>query len=153
MMNEPPKASATAMAALSFWEQRFVEEYIVASKRSRYLTFLKGPKHRKKILERLNHSLDYDESKATRLDASYRSEDSLLALLQSHYVSETCYLMADQNRYDGQELTLENAIRELFQNFWGALIICPPQGLLSGTPIAVYKEEDVGDLVLLSKRR
>lgn len=152
MMNELPKASENAMAELSFWEQRFVEEYIVASKRARYLTFLKGPKHRQKILERLNHSLDYDESKATRLDAQRRDEDSLIALLRSHHVAETCYLMADQNQYDGQELRLENAIRELLQNFWGALIICPPQGqVVLGTPIAVYKEEDVGDLVLLSK--
>jgi hypothetical protein len=140
------------MANVSHWEQRFVEEYIVKAKRERYLTFLKGHKHRKKILERLNHSLDYNESKACRLDSSFKAVEPLIALLRSHHVADTCYLVADGNRADGTEIRLELAIPELLQNHWGALIICPPQRLHSGTPIAVYKPEDPADLVLLCGR-
>ncbi|MBI3828808.1 MAG: hypothetical protein HY291_04785 [Planctomycetes bacterium] len=139
------------MAEVAYWEKLFVEAYIVKSKRERYLAFLKGRKHRKKILERLNHSLDYDESKACLLDAPYRAVDSLISLLRRHYVADTCYLVADGNRFDGRELRLELAVPELLQNSWGALIICPLQGKqLLGTPIAVYKEEDPGDVILLS---
>ncbi len=60
------------MAEVSLWEQAFVRAYIVAEKRDRYLAFLKGRKHRRKILDRLNHSLDYDERYATPLDARYK---------------------------------------------------------------------------------
>jgi hypothetical protein len=133
-----------AMAEASTWEQRFVEKYIVSSKRERYLAFLKGDKRRQKILERLNHTLDFDERKAMRLESPSCTPDALISLLNGHRVTETCYFMADGNRLDGTEMRLELAISELLHNRWGALIICPPK------PVAVYKQEDIGELILLS---
>jgi hypothetical protein len=51
------------MADISRWEQQFVSMFVIESKRERYLTKLKGRKHRKQILDLLNHSLDYHGKK------------------------------------------------------------------------------------------
>ena len=132
------------MADASHWEDAFVRAYIVAEKRDRYLTFLKGPKHRHKILERLNHSLEYDDRHATVLNATHSIPNALTEYLMGRGVDHTmCCLMADGNPADGRSMRLDRAVLELLGNHWGALIICPP------TPIAVYKPEDIGDLVLL----
>ncbi|MFO0922645.1 MAG: hypothetical protein U0905_09190 [Pirellulales bacterium] len=134
------------MAEVSLWEQAFVRAYIVAEKRDRYLAFLKGRKHRRKILDRLNHSLDYDERYATPLDARYKIPKALIVYLIGRGVDRlTCCLMADGHSADGRHMRLEQAVLELLDSHWGALIICPP------IPIAVYKPEDIGDLVLLAR--
>jgi hypothetical protein len=130
------------MAEINRIEKWFVDEFIVSTKRERYLSFLKGRKHRQKILERLNHSLDYNERKASRLDPSYRNSDRLVAMLKGLYVGDTCRLLADGNTFDGRELRLDRAVPELLDNYFGALILCPP--------VAVYKPEGTGDLILLS---
>jgi hypothetical protein len=135
------------MATISHLEQCFVETYIVAERRQRYLTFLKGRKHRQKILERLNHSLDYDKSKAQRLDASFGTVNAIIPLLRSYYALEdSCHLMADGNPYDGGTFSLKFAVSELVSNRWGALIICPTPGSV----IALYMKEDPGGFILLS---
>jgi hypothetical protein len=119
---------------------------VIKSKRDRYLQFLKGPKHRSKVLERLNHAFDYDPACATILSTAERSQEGLLGLLRRHYVADTCYLMADGNNHDGHSVRLEVGVEKLVGNHWGAILICPPK------PIAVYKAEDVGEWVLLEQK-
>ena len=133
------------MPDITHWESHFIDAYIVKRKRDRYHSFLTGAKHRKKLLDRLNHALDYDPSHATRLDPSLRGADALIVFLQQRNVdSNICCLMADGNANDATAMTLAQAVGELLDNHWGAVIICPPK------PIAVYKEEDIGDLILLA---
>ncbi|NOY29253.1 MAG: hypothetical protein GXP28_03470 [Planctomycetes bacterium] len=133
------------MAETAHLERSFVHAYIVKSKRERYLSFLNSPKHRKKILDLLNHSLDYDTSCAQKLDGSLKHADALIAMLTERGADpKMCYLMADGNALDGTTMRLDRAVPELLDNYWGALIICPPK------PIAVYKPEDIADIVLLS---
>ena len=132
------------MADVPHWEQAFVRAYIVSEKRDRYLNFLKGPKHRQKILERLNHSLDYEAQHATSLDPKYSTPNNLVEYLLGRGVDHTtCCLMADGNPSDGLSMRLDRAVQELLDNQWGALIICPP------VPIAVYKAEGIADLMML----
>jgi len=108
------------MADVSHWEDAFVRAYIVAEKRDRYLTFLKGPKHRRKILERLNHSLDYNDRHATVLDATYSFPNTLTEYLMGRGVDHTaCCLMADGNPADGTSMRLNRAVLELLDNYWG----------------------------------
>ena len=127
----------------ALWEEQFVNSYIQKSKRTRYLTFLKGKK-RQQILDRLNHTLDFVEAKATELDGRYRSSAALYKLLRGYHVSDTCYLVADGNDLDGNELAVESGVEELLDNHFGAVLICPPN------PIAVYKEEVQGRLMILA---
>ncbi len=131
------------MAEVAWWEKRFVDEYILPEKRDRYLIKLKGPKHRAEILDRLNHVLDYRPERATRLSAHQRTRTALLELLCHHRVANTRYVMADASSVDGRELRLELAVDELLGHSWGFMLICPP------VPIAVYKQEDIGEMFLL----
>jgi hypothetical protein len=131
------------MAEVAPWEKQFVHEYIVPEKRDRYLTKLKGPKHRQEILNRLNHLLDYRPETATLLSPQQRTTTGVLDLLRQHYVADTCHIMADGNPHDGRELRIELAVEELLGNAFGFIMICPP------VPIAVYKQEDIGEMFLL----
>ena len=131
------------MAKASGWEKRFVRRYIHKPRQERYLAFLGDEKRRPKILNRLSHTLDYDERKATDLDKQQQTRDGLLALLRAENVTPPCYFMADSNDLDGSELHLETGVDELLFSHFGAVLICPPK------PIALYKPEDVGILILL----
>lgn len=133
------------MADVHPWERSFVERFICNERRDRYLTFLKSRKHRGKLLDRLNHSLDYDPALAKELPSGSRTDAGLTTVLRSLHVADTCHLVADGNEFDGRELRLERGVAELLANFLGAVLICPPK------PIAVYKEEDPGRLLLLSE--
>ncbi len=131
------------MVDVADWERRFVDAYIVKAKRKRYLEFLSNPKRRQKILERLNHALDYDRQCATEVDGSMANTEALVGLLKKHGADSTvCYLVADHNARDGTTMNLNDAAGELLLNHFGALIICPPK------PIALYKTEDIGKLIL-----
>jgi len=118
--------------------------FAIKERQERYLALLKGRKHRAKLLDGLNHDFAYDPSKATRLPAMFREIEPLTSFLAAQYVSPTCYLMADSNDLDGKELRIDVAVTELLNNHFGALMICPPK------PIALYKEEDPSDLILLA---
>lgn len=131
------------MADVAFWERMLVELYIVPASRDRYLSFLKGRKHRKKLLDRLNHNLDIDQAVSVQIPASDRNAAALTDVLRRNHVSSTCFLMADGSAADGRELRVELAIDEFLNNHWGAVLICPPK------PIVLYKEKDIGRLYLL----
>ena len=127
-------------------EYVFVQTYIRKEKRDRYLQFLKGGKHRQKILDLLNHSLDYDPVFASELDHSFCTQEGLVKFMQSRGSRDNdCHLMADGHRLDGQSVALGDAVDALLNHYWGTLVIC-------GEPtIAIYKSEAPSRLVLLSK--
>ncbi|MEM7146915.1 MAG: hypothetical protein AAF591_17425 [Verrucomicrobiota bacterium] len=129
------------------WERKFVERYVEQSKVDRYLMKLKGRKHRREILDRLNHSLDYRSELATSIPSSERSPQRLLNLLRAERIDDTCHVLADGNENDGRELRIERAVEEIFGNAFGMVLICPP------IPIALYKEEDIGDMLILKPKR
>ena len=134
------------MADVGYWEEQFIRMYAAKAKQVRYLSLLKGPKHRRKFLECLNHTFDFDSKWAVTLAHDDQSEPGLLRLLRTRHVAETCFVMADGNSSDRCELRLEVGIHELCRNWWGTVIICPP------IPIAVYKPEVPGQPVLLERR-
>jgi hypothetical protein len=131
------------VADVAYWEARFVKCFVIKEKQDRYLAFLKGKKHRKKITDRLNHQLDFDEAKATRLDSRYKAPPELVSLLRSYHVEPTCFLIADGAEFDGHELRLELGVENALESYWGVVILCPPE------PLAIYKAEDPADLILL----
>jgi hypothetical protein len=134
------------MADVDGWEEQFIRKYASKAKQARYLSMLKGPKHRRKFLECLNHTFEYDPRWAIALPDADQSESGLLQLLRARYVADTCHIMADGNDSDGRSLRLELGIQELHRNWWGTVVICPP------VPIAIYKPEVPGQPVLLERR-
>ena len=116
------------------WEARFIAEFIDRTKRDRIHSLLKKRKTRKKFIDRLNHALDYDRSRAKQLDPALKNADALIEfLLQKEVDPEICCLIADSSKNDGKTLTLAFTVGELLNNHWGAVIVCPPQ------PIELYE--------------
>lgn len=79
-----------------------------------------------------------------RYGEEQRSPAALVTLLRDRGVGPTSYLVvADESGRDA--LPLEEGVRELLQRFCGAVLICPPH------PVAIYKQEGVGEVYLLAR--
>jgi hypothetical protein len=108
---------------------------------------LRGRKHRKEINDRLNHSLDYRNVLATAIPPGQRTRKRILEMLKAERVADSCHVMADGNENDGKEPAIEHAVDELFGTAFEIVLICPP------IPMALYKEEAIGDMLLLKPVR
>jgi hypothetical protein len=122
-------------------ELAFVRAFILPAKRERYLSLLPNPKHRPKVLSRLNHLLDLEWSFATSVNDN--SARSVAALLKSMGAKPTCHVIADACKFDGYDMPLENALNKSFLHQFG-VILCCVRGRL-----AYYKPESPGPKYLL----
>lgn len=103
------------MADIGTWESRFVDAYIMRSKRERYLSFLRAPRRRKEILNRLNHTFDYDPNRATRLEPPLIFAEPLIALLRERGADETSvYMLA----LSGDDAATPLSSRECHELLW-----------------------------------
>lgn len=130
------------MGEVHYWERRFVEDFVIAKRRARYLDFLGNKKNRHKVLDRLNHALDFDPERARLIPSAIRTTNGLLTLLRENGVDGTCHVLADGAEEDGGEMGVEVAVDFLVGHDWGVVLICPPG------PIAIYKEEAIGEMYL-----
>lgn len=120
--------------------------FVLPEKRARYVEFLANPKHRQKILERLNHHLDYDETLARELSATEHWPEPLERLLRSKGADDTCHVIADGLDLDGQKVPLTKAIDAIFSHEFGAIACCVPGRL------AYYKPEPPSHGLILEKK-
>jgi len=131
------------MATVAYLERRFIEEFVLSDRRDWYLSRLKGRKHRPEVLDLLNDGLEFDSSLAHQLNATDATPEGLLAILAGMGAEDHAHLMAYSSQHDGTDLRLERGLAELFDNGWGALLICPPR------PVAVYRKRDAPPLLLV----
>ncbi len=131
------------MAEISSIEKALIQKFADKRRVDRYKALLKGPKHRKKFLDLLNHNFEYNHERIVELEKTISTSDQLLTFLKNKYVNTTCFLVADQNSKDGRELRLESGVEELIENYWGAILICPPK------PIVIYKSEASSECTVL----
>lgn len=121
-------------------EEAIVRTFFVREKRDRYISHLQGPK-RSKALDALNHLWDLDE----RWSTAVKSGTDVAALLKSKGAPDTCYVLSDIAEIDGQEMSLQTALREAVQGGSGTIIGCIPGRL------AFYRGEDGEQELLLEK--
>ncbi len=117
------------------WEKRFVNAFVRNIRRPRYKTCLPDETMRSGVLERLNHSNDFDPDHMTRLEGQSASVDGLQALLAAEGVAELCWLMSDDDALDGQNCSVTEGTQLVASANWGTVMICPPR------PIAIYRPE------------
>jgi len=128
------------MTSVAYQEEKFINTFATKEKRERYLSFLKGHKHRKKFLELLNHNFSYNSKRAEKLDNSYKSDEELESLIQKMRGNSTCHLLADGCELDGKEIKTSLAVKEFLGNYWGSVLIFEN--------FAIYKPEDSEEMVL-----
>jgi len=124
-------------------EEAFVSVFVVPEKRTRYLEFLRKPKRRAEILDRLCHFFDFVPQLATPV-----ARDSALAtLLRKRGAGETAHVIGGRDGLDGRDMPLEDAIDEAMTDPSGVVVSCIPGRL------ALYMQEfPPGDIFILSHK-
>jgi hypothetical protein len=103
-------------------ELAIVRAFIAPSRRPRWEEMLREPKRRRAWLDRLNHCRDLDSRRATPMDP----HDDVADLLRRCGAPEQAYLLASDDKLDGQLLELEAAIQAAHRSGWGTIISCVP---------------------------
>lgn len=125
-------------------EAAFVRAFIVANKRSRYLTLL-ASKRRREFLQRLDHQLDYEPSLARRIPAEQQSNESIEALLCERGASDQCYVISSNDDWDGRTMSLRHALADVVGCGFGTVLSCVPGRL------AYWESEDIGERYILHR--
>lgn len=102
-----------------------------------------GAKKRKKLLSLFYHKLAFAPSAQLNLDATCRSVDDLVALLQRRGAPDQCHAMSNDSSLDGRTLGLADAVSRTFGMSMGTFISCIPGQL------AYFEGEDPGERYLL----
>jgi hypothetical protein len=126
-------------------EEKFASTFIKADKRARYLNLLASERGRKKILASFHHCRDLDSRFAKLIPPNQQSAQSIEALLKSNGAPNSCYVMADNPRIDGREMSLNDALLEIVGMDAGALVSCIPGKL------AYFEMEGFNERYLLVK--
>jgi hypothetical protein len=122
-------------------EEAFVSVFVVPEKRARYLEFLRKPKRRWEMLNRLNHFFDFIPHLATPAVRNANLADEL----RRRGAGDTAYVIGGSDGFDGRELTLDEAVMEAMTACNGVVISCVPGRL------ALYLQEfPPGDAFVLS---
>lgn len=119
----------------NFWEAKFVDAFVLKSKRSRYKKLLRDPGKRNKILDRLNHNADLDFSQGVELAGRHAFSALLIQKLSTYNIDDQCWLISDDSDLDCRLLPMREAAELTADADWGTIMICPPN------PIAVYRAE------------
>lgn len=127
------------------WENKFVDAFVVKSKRTRYKELLNKPKSRTKILDRLNHGDDLEFGRAVELVGRESLPEHFIQRLRAYEVDDHCWLISDDPQLDLKSLPISEAADLTARAFLGTVMICPP------LPVAVFRPEaSEGTLYLFS---
>jgi hypothetical protein len=118
-------------------EQAFVRAFVVADKQERYLTKLGSKRHRKELLSRLHHNLDYEPRFATQVPSAEQSASRILERLRKLGAPAQCYAIAADDTIDGRELLLKDTLDTIVGMGSGVVLSCVP-GVL-----AYYESEEM----------
>ena len=103
-------------------EDKFVSTFLLREKRDRYRLHLANPKKRGKLLDRLNHTPDFDP----RFMNTLPSNVDAAHILRQHGSPTDVYLISSSEQLDGKTLPLDEAVSETEFHGWGTLISCIP---------------------------
>jgi hypothetical protein len=103
-------------------EEAIIRAFFASAKRERYLTLFAKPKGRAKALRKLNHAHFFDPRYAIELPTM----TDVLLLLRSKGAPETCHVISDSARLDGQDMPLAEALPMAEIEMSGTLIGCIP---------------------------
>jgi hypothetical protein len=85
-----------------------------------------GPKRRKQVRALLEHSIMLDPRYAQPLAGREASAQSVQQMLRSHGAPPTCYLISADEKLDGREMPLRDAVDAVAGSLFGGFISCIP---------------------------
>ena len=109
-------------------EELFIKSFIRADRQHRWAGLLPNPRRRSRFIHRLADDSDLDERCFVTVPPS-PNYVSVLELLRSMGAPDRCYLISEVPGFDRTEMTLEEAVAQVFGSGMGTVISCLPGGL------------------------
>ena len=103
-----------------------IRAFVAPERQERLLGLLQSPRGRDKVRAGLAHFAALDARYAVQIPAGEQSPESIVRLLRQRGAPATCVLLAEDDALDGQELGLEDALRQIVGRGMGAFVSCVP---------------------------
>jgi hypothetical protein len=105
-------------------EEDFINTFVVARKRERYIELLRSPMRRRECLRQLYHFRDFVPDCIVPLAKGRMSADAILAELHRRDAGGACYLISVQPALDGITIQLQDAIARVYRVAEGTILSC-----------------------------
>ena len=104
-----------------------------------------GPKGRQKVRQYLDHEMRFDPRHVVPLTGLESLPPRILKRLQESGAPEQCFIVSSDQRIDGREMRLADAIDAVIASASGSCISCIPGKL------AYWQGEDIGTSCILRR--
>ena len=126
-------------------EEQFAHSFITPEKRDRYLSMLNSKRGRKKLRDGLYHCRDLDSRFAHLVPTGEQYSESIERVLKSKGASDKCYLFSADDKFDGREMQLSEALLWIVGSNSGTFISC-----IAGK-LGYFEFEDASERYILEK--
>lgn len=133
------------MYDINHHEEQLMKRFIVPAKRNRYRELLSSERGRQKIIKNLDHFRDLDERYIQSLPANLHQPKWIENLLKEKGAPPECHVMSSNNKFDGQDLALGEALQHTIGKGFGTFLSC-----ISGK-LAYYESEEANFRYLLQR--
>ncbi len=109
-------------------EQAFVESFVQRNRRERTLLCLANRKKRRKFVQEFAHHGTYIlmPECLRSIKPSEQHPDSLYAILRGLGASNACHLLSEDSNFDGKDMELLEALKQIVGHGMGTVISCLP---------------------------
>jgi hypothetical protein len=113
---------------MNLHEQEFVESFVQSARRERVRLELANPKKRRKFVDEFAHHGTYILAPEClrSMKPNQQHPDSIYAILRGLGAPDTCYLISEDRNFDGKEMGLLLALKEIVGGGMGTMISCLP---------------------------
>jgi hypothetical protein len=133
------------MYSINDHEELLFKRFVVPAKRNRYHELLSSARGRQKLIRNLDHFSDLDERYIQSIPANLHQPKLIEELLQRKGAPPKCHVMSSNNKLDGQDLALGEALQQTIGNGFGTLLSC-----LAGK-LAYYESEEANFRYILQR--
>lgn len=112
---------------MNLHEQAFVESFVQRTRRERALLCLADPNKRRKFIDKFaHHGTDILIPQCLRsIEPNKQNPDSIYTILRSLGAPDTCHVISESS-FDGKEMELLAALKEIVGYGMGTVISCLP---------------------------
>ncbi|MGB9203172.1 MAG: hypothetical protein WCB94_04255 [Terriglobales bacterium] len=105
-----------------------MESFVQRARRERVRLGLANPKKRRKFVDEFAHHGTYILAPecVRRIEPSQQHPDSIYAILRGLGAPDTCYLISEDSNFDGKEIELLAALKQIVGYGMGTVISCLP---------------------------
>jgi len=104
-------------------ERLFIDTFIIRVKRDRYNSLMSNPQKRQKLLDRMNHNLDFDYSLAKQVEC-YDLEKIEAKLISLGATPENCYFISDSCELDQTTVSLKEGLKQAADFYFASILDC-----------------------------